>query len=362
MTRVGDGASSALVSVLEAGSYWHARPQMYTVLLASNERLGAESLLGLLPLDLLRRVAGLLRRERAAVRFAAPPPQELLDGVCCELSADGRHAVVDWRLEEEEDEPYDDGYIPMLCTSVSSNHAVPQNHAFAEFQYLELQFSHVYFGSAVRVHDIVVQCCCTDMFQEGRLHAGKFLPSAIADRDEQEIVVVGRMGDTFEGIQSEESLTGASIAGLQGFLNPLPDVGPHGIAVNLCAAWEWGKHFHLGLLLDMSRGLICVRVNEANGPVVALGPGWQEGVEIAMCGDYPSVEPDQECWEAEIRLPACVPTGMAQTLALNTADSDDSVGAAACSNEKDISTTRNQSQDSSPGRHKRRRTRNSGAA
>jgi hypothetical protein len=57
---------------LEDGSYWDARPQIRTLALATHPRLGASSLLQLLPLGLLQQIARLLKRQRVDPRWASP--------------------------------------------------------------------------------------------------------------------------------------------------------------------------------------------------------------------------------------------------------------------------------------------------
>ena len=57
---------------LEDGSYWHARPEIRTLALATHPRLGAESLLHQLPLDALIRVAQMLKRDAKAPAGGCP--------------------------------------------------------------------------------------------------------------------------------------------------------------------------------------------------------------------------------------------------------------------------------------------------
>lgn len=47
-------------------------------------------------------------------------------------------------------------------------------------------------------------------------------------------------------------------------------------------AWEWDEKATVGILVDMYRGYVALRLNDVNGPCVALGQNWFGGVQIGV--------------------------------------------------------------------------------
>lgn len=259
---------------LEDGSYWHARPQIWTLALATHPRLGAASLLRLLPFGVLRQIAGLLPRPRADPRWASPSvwstvPVRALPSEYDDVTGEG-----DWPADRLSDDgrtvSFPDGLQGYGNLGNTNNALVPMLSLAKPLIgegvcYVELHISESWCGSEINIGK---QICFTSTAGDGEG----------GEDDEYALKVNDVLVPEWEGLWRNND--GSNM--------------PYSL--------------ELGILVDFDRGICALRFRNINGPCIALAPGEvPEGVTIEMDGEYPDDLPE---WTAVLTVPEKVPPGL----------------------------------------------------
>jgi hypothetical protein len=256
---------------LEDGSYWDARPQIRTLALATHPRLGASSLLQLLPLGLLQQIARLLKRQRVDPRWASPSEWPLRANPY--RPGTERHSA--WETDSDKfrwpaDALSNDGRsvhisdLPDAATIESPMLLLAGGGLFTKCGvcYVELEISESWCGSQIQIGSNTIECGTKDGMDG-------------YDDNDYFVSVNGGMIDEWEGVWRNE---------------------------------EGKDRLKVGILVDFDVGVCALRLNNANGPCVPLkAEEAREGVMVKLTGDWPD---GLTRWSASLSVPEKVPPGL----------------------------------------------------
>lgn len=323
---LGMAKAEAMKRGLEDGSYWVEQQQVVTFLLGTIERCAAVSPLRGLPHEILQRIAQMAFRPRHQIRFELP--ERMMPPVVAEtwLARGGQCLVfpcapqyrVYWN--DDEDPEWGSEVIPYPTIRLpTAGHIL----------YFELLLDDTWNGSEVHVHDVVFSIDDDEYPLVNGTIVKPWMPSCVwynkACNALNGVGFVQRLSPSWQrefNYAVNRPFWRHLTTGETSWHPPLT-APPAWRSFYPCECESACARLTLGLLVDLSAGFVTFRLNEANGPRVPLGAGWQDGVEVRFGGNWPESEgvgDDDIAWQVAIEQPLCVPSGLYESPALGPDD------------------------------------------